>query len=236
MVANLWRLAVGPLRERGLVETLRSARGCWQARRVEAAEGFDRRFGTDTVKHLGLRDLRAIGGDVQQLWRYWPTPQALFRRLLDESALRFEDLVFVDLGSGKGRVLLLASESPFRRIVGVELSPALHRIAERNVRLYRSPTQRCTRFELLCMDAADYRLPEEEALVYLFQPFPKETLARVIENLRESLRARPRRLAVAYVNPILGAMLTDSGLFTASRSGAPRAPGEFAWTLYEHRP
>ena len=67
-----------------------------------------------------------------------------------------EQLVFVDLGSGKGRTLLLASEYPFRRIVGVELSPKLHRIAKTNVEKFRSEEQRCRTFALHCMDAVRY--------------------------------------------------------------------------------
>src|SRR5689334_23652607 len=33
---------------------------------------------------------------------------------------------FVDIGSGKGRVLLMAAEYPFPHIIGVELLPELH--------------------------------------------------------------------------------------------------------------
>ena len=68
---------------------------------------------------------------------YQPTESALFHEMLE--ALRqqihsdFHDFVFVDLGSGKGRTLLMASDYPFRRIVGVELLPALHQAAQENL-------------------------------------------------------------------------------------------------------
>ena len=55
----------------------------------------------------------------------------------------FRDFIFIDLGSGKGRALLMASDYPFRRIVGVELLPQLHRAAQDNLTKYRSETQQC---------------------------------------------------------------------------------------------
>src|ERR1017187_10137955 len=73
---------------------------------------------------------------------YQPTESALFHEMLEvlrqQSHSDFHDFVFIDLGSGKGRTLLMASDYPFRRIVGVELLPALHRAAQENLSRYRS--------------------------------------------------------------------------------------------------
>src|SRR5208282_3142443 len=82
---------------------------------------------------------------------YQPTESILFHEMLD--ALRqqlhsdFHDFVFLDLGSGKGRTLLMASDYPFRRIVGVELLPALHQAAQDNLRQYRNESQKCFALE-----------------------------------------------------------------------------------------
>jgi SAM-dependent methyltransferase len=43
---------------------------------------------------------------------------------------------FLDLGCGKGRPLLVATEFRFAAIIGVELSPTLSRIARRNADVY----------------------------------------------------------------------------------------------------
>jgi hypothetical protein len=232
---NLTRMAVAPFRERGLVETFRSIRGCLYARTRDRADAFDDRFATDTDRHVSLDDLSASGPDVPPLWRYWPTLEAPFKRMMSALDVPPEQFVFVDLGSGKGRVLLMASDLPFARIIGVELSPALHRVAERNVRAYHSSSQRCSDFELVCMDAAAWQLPDENVVIYLFQPFPAETMASVLANLESSLRRTPRRIAIAYMNPLFGKMIVDTGLFALRASGAPTAPGEFAWAIYCNR-
>ena len=54
---------------------------------------------------------------------YQPTEPALFHEMLAALNITFEDFTFIDLGSGKGRALLMASDYPFLRIVGVELLP-----------------------------------------------------------------------------------------------------------------
>jgi hypothetical protein len=236
VASNFWRMASGPFRERGWREVLRSIQHTWDMRRVDACEGFDRRFATDTGLSFRLSDLKAVGGDVQALWRYNPTLAAPFGRLITATELPFHDYVFIDLGSGKGRALMLASDYPFRRIVGVELSPRLHRIAERNLAIYRSPRQRCKRFELRCMDAGDFEFPLEPTLLYLFQPFPRDVFGRVLERLARSLMNHPRAFRLVYQNPLFHSLVLDTGLFSLERRSAPQGPAEFDSAIYGFRP
>src|SRR5207302_10557619 len=118
---------------------------------------------------------------------YQPTEATLFHEMLDalhqQTHLDFRDFVFVDLGSGKGRTLLMASEYPFRRIVGVELLPALHQAAQENLSKYRSESQKCFALESVCADATEFPFPAEPMVLFLFNPFPEAGLKRVIANL-----------------------------------------------------
>jgi SAM-dependent methyltransferase len=130
--------------------------------------------------------------------------------MLDRLHIDFSRFTFIDLGSGKGRALLLASEYPFRRIVGVELLPELHAIALRNISAYRSEGQRCPAIESLCMDALAFDFPDEPAVLYLFNPLPEPALAKVLDRLATSLSAHPRDAYVLYANPILEHLLSTS--------------------------
>jgi SAM-dependent methyltransferase len=130
--------------------------------------------------------------------------------LRQQSHLDFHDFVFLDLGSGKGRTLLMASDYPFRRIVGVELLPALHQAAQENLSKYRSETQKCFALESICVDATEFPLPAGPTVLYLFNPFPEAGLRRVIANLEQSLRTHPRAVYLLYHNPLLGHVLTGS--------------------------
>jgi SAM-dependent methyltransferase len=134
---------------------------------------------------------------------YQPTDAALFQEMMAGLPIDFREFTFVDLGAGKGRTLLMASEYPFRRIVGVEILPELDRVAQQNIRDYRSPTQRCSQIESLCADAREFMPPEEPVILYLFNPLPAEGLDRVLGNLEKSLRQNPRSVYVLYHNPVL---------------------------------
>ena len=159
---------------------------------------------------VGWRD-RLLGEFHSQ---YQPTEPAVFHEMLARLArdfdLNFGDLTFLDLGSGKGRTLLMASDYPFRRIVGVELLPALDQIAKENLRDYKNESQKCFALESLCADATTFTFPDGALLVYLFNPLPEAGLRRVVANLDQSLRANPRPVYVLYHNPLLEHTLVES--------------------------
>ena len=143
---------------------------------------------------------------------YQPTEPALFREMiemLEQNGVDLSEFTFIDLGSGKGRTLLMASDSPFRRVVGVELLPALHTIAEENLSRYKADSQRCFVLEAVCSDATAFVFPDEPLVLYLFNPFPESGLRKAIQNLENSLRSHPRAAYVLYHNPLLEHVLRE---------------------------
>ena len=132
--------------------------------------------------------------------QYQPTDPQEFHEVIRRVDADLSRFVFIDMGSGKGRVLLLACEYPFREIIGVEVQPALHRIAQENI-LRFDGTGKCGRVSSVCMDARDFEFPDEPLFLYLFNPFPDYVLEQVIRNLRESLQRSPRDAFVLYNTP-----------------------------------
>jgi SAM-dependent methyltransferase len=175
----------------------------------DAGFDWDHRVNT-TSAAVGWRD-RLLGTFHSQ---YQPTDAALFHEMLDalreKSHIDFHDFAFVDLGSGKGRTLLMASDYPFRQIIGVELLPALHLAAQENLSKYLGKSQKCFALETLCGDATEFSFPAEPTVLYLFNPFPEAGLRRLIANMEKSLRACPRKVYVLYHNPLLEHVLNQS--------------------------
>lgn len=164
-----------------------------------------------------------LGTRVRELFterRYMPTDPEWFRETVGGLGIDYPQFVFLDLGSGKGRALLLASEFPFRRIVGVELLPELHRVAQENARHFQQGAQQ-HRIELWCGDARHFCFPPEPLLVFLFDPFPEHILEQVILRLEQSWRGRPRKLLIIYQNPISEHVLSNA-LWLRRRSGDVR--------------
>ena len=146
---------------------------------------------------------------------YQPTDPALFREMMAALPIDFREFTFIDIGSGKGRTLLLASDYPFRRIVGVELIKELHRSAEENIAAFlsRKTAQYPALIESVCMDASEFPFPETPLLVYLFNPLPEARLRRTLQNLARSWESKPRPIWIVYHNPLLERVLAESSTF-----------------------
>jgi SAM-dependent methyltransferase len=121
-------------------------------------------------------------------------------------ALRFTGVsdrdVFVDFGCGKGRVLHQAAKRPFRRVVGVEVSPVLAEMA-RHTLAARSRRHRCRNVEIVVCDVADYRIPDDLTIGYLYHPFTQDTFRAVLAAIVDSIERRPRRVRLIYYLPVL---------------------------------
>jgi hypothetical protein len=146
---------------------------------------------------------------------YQPTDPAGFHEMLGTlertTRLNFAEFTFIDLGSGKGRTLLMASDYPFRRITGVELLPALHQLAQQNLAQYKSDSQKCFVLESMCADAGEFNFPAGPLLIYLFNPFPESVLRLVMANLRRALHDSPRAAYLIYYNPQLADVVSEAG-------------------------
>jgi len=147
---------------------------------------------------------------------YQPTERELFHEIMgmlaQQTDIDFREFTFIDLGSGKGRTLLMASDYPFRRIVGVELLPSLDQIAQQNLAQYHSESQKCFAIESTCADATTFDLPTTPLVIYLFNPFPEPGLRRALTKLKNSLLTKPRPIYVLYHNPLMESLLNQAGL------------------------
>jgi SAM-dependent methyltransferase len=166
------------------------------------------RFGVDSEGNIALREL-AIESENRTLgFPYVPSPGLLVDTLLSNIEGDFGRFTFVDFGSGKGRVLLVASHYPFREVVGVEFSPQLHETAEANIRRYQNPLRRCQRVRSVCADAATFALPEPDCVLYFNNPFAEPVFARVLANVRAAQERSRGKLYVLY-QQLAGELETD---------------------------
>lgn len=182
-------------------------------RSYRAVHPFDERFGVDTSGLI--YDLQTGHENDAYNHGYFGVAPSVFRQILDRLNLEYQRFRFVDIGSGKGRALLLASDYPFREVIGVELSPELDRIACRNIAKYLSrpwspalgeqPTTREVRS--LEADAADFRWPSGPLLIYMWNAFAGPVMERVLKNLRAALEAEIREVYLIYIHPELEELL-----------------------------
>lgn len=173
----------------GLAATLRYA-----LVRIEEVT-FDLRYNVKTS-----RGSLPKANEDQNGFGYWPALGAETRQMLNFLKIKPAEDVFLDFGSGLGRVLILASRYPFKRIIGVECGPELHSLAQKNVHKI-IPSARCKQIDLVLQNAESYRLPNDVSIVYFNEPFGEEALLEVLNNVCSSLRENPRELTLVYRFP-----------------------------------
>lgn len=168
------------------------------------AHWFDWRYHIHTCGDVEPQDMKAVGNNTSHALKYNPTTvrsaKMVFRELPVNDCSRF---TFIDFGSGKGRMLLVASEYRFRRILGIEFASDLHAIAAENIRRYKNPRQVCFDIESLNIDATQFVFPPEDSVLYFFSPFRQPVMRAVIERLDRSLDECPRNIVLVYLNPEL---------------------------------
>jgi SAM-dependent methyltransferase len=194
--STIWRCALGPYT---LLRHYLKIRKNYVNYRVQ--DEFDRQHGIETSKRVHLTDLKVESPNWIYSDGYWPTPPEVFQDALSAVNSNHENLVFIDFGSGKGRVLLMASEFPFRKIIGVEFSRELHEIAEQNILHYQSATQKCRDITSICADFTQFPIPPDPLFVFLYNPSSQAITSALARNIAQSLREHPRELLVLYVTP-----------------------------------
>jgi precorrin-6B methylase 2 len=191
--------------------------------------GHERRQAVDTSPHISLESL-----GVQHPDRNWyePASWTTLRTVLPRSAVRSTD-VFVDFGSGMGRMIQQAANYPFARVIGVEVSEQLNEAARRNFeRNQRRFT--CQSVDFVTCDAVEFPIPDDMTHAYMYNPFKDETFRTVLQNIIRSIDHAPRKLVLIYDNPTQRQALEETGRFhlVDEKQTAPRRKA----LIYESRP
>jgi hypothetical protein len=168
----------------------------------ERSPRSDRDLGIRTAGKLRVDALSGIGDNRAHAKDYEPTPFGVLEDMLLDLPIARERFTFVDLGSGKGRMLCVAAGLGFRAALGVESSPHLHSIACANIAALPARWRRSKRVVSMNVDAEAFAFPPEPLVVYLFNPFEAPVLGRVLDRLQRSLEETPREAYVLYYMPV----------------------------------
>ena len=203
--------------KRGVMGTLNAApgkimgrlsRGSKPAKQFNPVHPFDAEFGTDTSGLIAAEELED-SRRRKNIYNtgFYATAPSLFHQAFARLEIDFERFTFVDLGAGKGRIMLLASNFPFQQVLGVEFIPELHAIATGNIALYQPPTRRCEDVQCILSDVRDFVFPAAPLVIFMWHPFVGPVFERVMQNLEDSLRRDPREVYIVYLKPEFGHMI-----------------------------
>jgi len=193
----------GSVRRRGVMRTIRiSLYELW----------FERKFGAATGLVIPVDRLDYDEEARSHAQPYFPSSYLFLHEALAAGTLDCRNHVFVDYGCGMGRALLFASTLPFKRIVGVELSPSLCQTAMQNLeRYYRLCGKTTPEWQVVNADARLFLIPDDATVFYIFNAFDAVIVGEVLDNIVASVHAHPRKCYLIYTNPIHERLITERG-------------------------
>ncbi len=180
----------------------------------------DRWYGIQTSGEVQLAEL-GLAGDERN--RYKATEWRALRRVLPAREVGDHD-VFIDFGSGLGRVVYQAARYPFRRVIGIELSEQLNQVARGNIERNRHRL-RCRHVEIVTAYVQEYQIPDDLTVAFFANPFTGRLFASTIQDLVASVDRRPRRLRLIYRCPVEHEFLMATGRFRLVRVVRGWRPG-----------
>lgn len=175
--------------------------------------------------------------------RFHPSPIRTVKFALDilaRSGKRYEDFVFIDIGTGTGRNLLLASEYSFKEIIGVEISPFLCRLSEDNIKKYNAVARRHMNISVQCVDALEFKFPNENMVLYFWEPFQEKVGDPFVLKLMEFSRENNLHLVLIFLQLEYQRVKTDEFFSCLGAFESPDIMDErgrhFTITIYERKP
>ena len=175
---------------------------------------FDFEFGTDTdgIREIGSLDIALSENNLHANY-YEPSPYHVTTKIFQNLSIDHTRFSFLDFGSRKGRVLLLASQLPFLSVIGLEFSQELCEVAKSNIAKTAPSKCSASRIECIHTDVMKYRILDNPLVCYFANPFDQVIMEAVVDRLVESLRDIPRELYVIYLNPEHRILFDNSGLW-----------------------
>ena len=172
---------------------------------------FDQMHGVDTSGLVPAKHLVTGHANDEHVTAYYGVAPSILRSLIDQwretiPPHPISRYTFIDIGAGKGRGLLVASEYHFRKVIGIELNPELVAIARTNVAHWTATHEadftapRLAPIEVLEQDALDYEFPATPTLLFLFHPFEAPVLKQLLRRIETQFAKRPDTLDLIYVN------------------------------------
>ena len=174
---------------------------------------FDKKHNVDTAGRVDLENLQIDSVNKERGEYYEPTPLATFKSIMKLLPDALDEFVFVDFGSGKGRALFAAAEFRFKKIIGVEFSPKLCEIAQKNLETFKNKKQSTFNIEILCLDACEFEFPNEDYVLYFNNPFDEVIFEEIIGRIANFYRKYGRKIYVVYLNPVSAHKVKASGIF-----------------------
>lgn len=174
---------------------------------------YDKKRGIETcelafISELGDNPVDFSGFLIDEL--YGALPIILFNAIhRPGSKLSRTDASYVDIGAGKGRMLILAAEKGYKNILGIEYVPSLAQIGIDNCEIALKD-MKDVKWANEAIDATTMKYPDTDLLVFLNNSFDRPMFDHWLNNLMKDLKDNPREMVLIYNHSICSHVLDST--------------------------
>ena len=169
---------------------------------------FDLHHNVDTSGRIPGKNLHSGHPHDSSSTAYWGTAPSILNTILQDwqqtlatSPYSPDAYTFIDIGCGKGRALMIASDTPFKEIIGVELNPQLAEIAQKNLDTWQAIPHACNNITVISADALEAPVPVSPVLFFLYHPFKLPVARLFLDRLSALSTGRDAPIDLVYINP-----------------------------------
>ncbi len=191
-----------------------ASRTQWRKHKRRVDREFDTAHGVDTGGVVPLHAMGVATATARLAVDYIASDPEEFERAMAALAVDARRFTFVDIGCGKGRVLIMAARQQWSRLIGVEFSSSLCAVARSNLARAVHPSRAV---EVVCQDALEFELPHQPLVLFLYNPFERAMMRAFAARVRASLDRAPREVRVVYTNPFHGDEWLAAGFELSAR-------------------
>jgi SAM-dependent methyltransferase len=169
----------------------------------------EKKYGINTTGADELKELKKSGIDISHATIYMPVSYRLMEQTMEQLATATKKH-FIDIGCGKGRALAIAASYGFNKVTGIDFSAFFCNETAANLKCLQKKIS-ALEFTVLHQDAATYTIPADADCIFLFNPFDKIIMQKVVDNIAKSLHHYPRTMHVIYANPLYKELFIQEG-------------------------
>jgi len=185
--------------------------GGYRDHRYVYDRSFDQQYGVDTAGTVAVQDLEAPAELREQVHRYEAAEPDFVNFLIDRIGLASRvDYLFIDIGAGKGRVMLLAALAGFRQVIGVEMDSGLARSARDNIERFGRQHHDAS-FALVEADATSFAFPPVATVLFLNNPFDAELIDKMLEGLERAHAGGTSDVVLLYMHSLHAEVIRARG-------------------------
>lgn len=186
------------------------------------------KYGARTFLPVDLNKLTIINGDKSKSSRYEAVNFFLIEKLFETLPQFSSNTSIVDLGCGKGRVLLVAAHYGFTNITGIDFAVELCIEAIKNMEKVSSKFPKI-KWNIINSNVIDYDIKPDDSVFFMFNPFTQDIITILLNKLENSCHQHPRSIYFLYTNPYYKEVLIRNGYEIVFQKHIMHLEGIIAW-------